>query len=326
MAQGIGIVDRLYDRLRLPVIVAPMFLVSGPDLIIASAKAGLIGGLPTSNARTLDDLALWLEKISRELRAVGKQGTWVANMIVHPSYHRFDAELDLMAEYKPLIVVTALGNPSRVMDRIHSYGGSVFSDVITVGQARKAVDAGADGLVLVAAGAGGHTGTYSPFAFVEEVRRFWSGPLVIGGAIAGGRSLRAALTLGADFAYMGTRFIATRESLVSDEHKAMVVRATLPDIILSSTVTGVAANWMRESLETAGVDLEKLAKGGPVDFSDIHGQAKLWKDVWSAGHGVGRTEQVQNVEDIVDELVAEYASIDDRAAHWPNHAGRSATT
>lgn len=186
------VVRELRNQLRLPVIVAPMFLISGPDLVIAAGKAGLIGALPAPNARTIEDLAAWLPRITNELAAAGREGMWAINMIVHKSYDRFDAELDLICEYKPRIVITALGSPARPLGRVHGYGGLVFSDVITPDQARKAIDAGADGLILVTSGAGGHTGQYSPFAFVEEVREFWDGPLILGGAIGSARAVLAA--------------------------------------------------------------------------------------------------------------------------------------
>lgn len=233
---------------------------------------------------------------------------WAINMIVHPTYDRYDAELDLISEYKPRIVVTALGNPKRPMARIHAYGGAVFADVITPDQARKAVDAGVDGLILVASGAGGHTGHYSPFAFVEEVRTFWDGPLSLGGAIASARAIRAATMLGADFAYMGTRFIATPEAQVSDANRAMLVRSTMRDIVTTMAITGIPSNWMRESLDANGFAPEMLDAKKKIDFSNL-GDTKAWKNIWGAGHAVGRTRSVQSVADIVEELAAEYAML-----------------
>jgi nitronate monooxygenase len=296
-------------NLRLPVIVAPMFLISGPDLVIGSAKAGLLGVYAVANSRTLGDLEVHLATIDAELRAVGRTGQWAINMIVHPTYDRFDAEMDLVERYKPRMIVTALGGPKRALERVHDFGGKVFCDVTQLVHARKAVDAGADGLVLVASGAGGHTGIYSPFAFVDEVRRFWPGPIIIGGAISNARSIRAALTLGADFAYMGTRFIAARESMVSDEYREMLVRATLLDIISTKAVTGVLANWMRESLERANFDLAMLDVPGRIDFSDLAGDTKAWKNIWGAGQGAGSVTKIQSVQEIVDDLAAEYEAL-----------------
>jgi nitronate monooxygenase len=296
-------------NLRLPVIVAPMFLISSPDLVIGAGKAGLLGVYAVANSRTLGELEGHLAKIDTELRSVGRAGQWAINMIVHPTYDRFDAEMDLIERYKPRMIVTALGGPKRALERVHAFGGKVFCDVTQLVHARKAVDAGADGLVLVASGAGGHTGIYSPFAFVDEVRRFWSGPIIIGGAISNARSIRAALTIGADFAYMGTRFIAARESMVSDEYREMLVRATLLDIICTKAVTGVLANWMRESLERANFDLAKLDVPDRIDFSDIAGDTKAWKNIWGAGQGAGSVTRIQSVQEIVDELAAEYEAL-----------------
>lgn len=297
-----------------------MFLISGPDLVIAAGKAGIIGAFPAPNARTIDDLKQWLPRITSDLAAAGREGMWAINMIVHKTYERFDAELDLICEYKPRIVITALGSPSRPLERVHAYGGAVFSDVITPDQARKAVDAGADGLILVANGAGGHTGQYSPFAFVEDVRNFWDGPLILGGAIGSARGVRAALSLGADFAYMGTRFIAARESLVSDENREMLVRARMKDIITTTAVTGVPANWMKESLDIAGFTPEMLEIKKKIDFSNLHGETKAWKNIWGAGHSIGQTRSVQTVSELVDELVEDYrttAGEVDALSQWP---------
>ena len=316
-----SLVLELYGRLRLPVFVAPMFLISGPEMVIAAGRAGLIGALPAPNARTIEDLAEWLPYIAGELKAVGREGLWAINMIVHPSYERFEAELDLICEHQPRLVITALGSPRRPLERVHGYGGAVFSDVITPLQARKAADAGADGLILVASGAGGHTGQYSAMAFVEEVREFWDGPLILGGAIGGGRAIRAALTLGADFAYMGTRFIAVKESLVSDDNRDMLVRSRMTDIVTTAAITGVPANWMRESLEAAGFSQESLKATKRIDFSNLHGDTKAWKNIWGAGHAIGRTRGVHTIAETVSDLVEEYettGSVVLELAKWPD--------
>ncbi len=297
--------ERMTADLRLPLIVAPMFLISGPDLVIAAGKAGVMGAFPAPNARTLDELRAWLERIDRELIAIDKAGMWAINLIMHASYDRFDAELDLVCQHRPRLVITALGSPRRVVDRVHGYGGAVYADVISPDQARKALDAGADGLVLVAAGAGGHTGKFSPFAFVEEVRAFWDGPLVLGGAIGSARALRAARMLGADLVYMGTRFIAARESLVSDDNRAMLVRASMVDIVTTAAVSGVPANWMKESLDRAGYTPEMIEAKGKLDFANIQGESRAWKNIWGAGHGVGHTRRIETVAEIVDALIAE---------------------
>lgn len=312
---GNDFASSLKKRLRLPVIIAPMFLISGPALVIAAGKAEIIGAFPAPNARTIDVLDSWLAQITGELDAAGKPGMWAINMIVHSTYERFDAELDLICKYQPQIVITALGSPARPLERVHNYGGRVFSDVITPNQAKKAIDAGADGLVLVAAGAGGHTGQYSPFALVDEVRAFWDGPIVLGGGIGNARGIAAAQMLGADFAYMGTRFIAAPESLVSDENRAMLVRATASDIVTTAAITGVASNWMRESLDAAGFTPEMLEAKKKIDFSNLHGDAKAWKNVWGAGHSVGQTRSIQSVAEIVDELVGETRALQKDQRH-----------
>ena len=302
-----------------------MFLISGPDLVIAAARAGIIGAFPAPNARTIEDLADWLAQIERELASSGHAGMWAINMIVHATYERFEAELDLVCAHRPAIVITALGSPARVRDRVQAYGGQVYADVIDPDQARKAVAAGADGLVLVATGAGGHTGRYSAFAFVEEVRRFWSGPLVLGGAIGSARSIRAALDLGADLAYVGTRFIAATESLVTDDNRDMLVRSTMSDIVTTHAVTGIASNWMRESLEAAGFTPESLEHKKKIDFSSLHSDRKAWKSIWGAGHAIGTTSTIQSVEQIVDELAAAFAAENtaakSRAETWPRPQG-----
>lgn len=294
----------------LPVIVAPMFLVSGPELVIASCKAGLTGSFPTQNARSLDDLKRWLDQIRDALashRAAGlTHGGWAVSMIVHPSYERFTQELALIAEYKPDMVVTALGSPAAVLDTVHAYGGKVYADVMSIEHARKAADSGADGLVLVCSGAGGHTGAYSPFAFVGEVRRFFGGPIVLGGAISDGRAIRAAQVLGADAIYMGTRFIACPESMANEDYRAMLLRAGIDGVVATRAVTGVACNWLKESLAAGGYDLQRVATEGKIDFSDVHGGHKPWKNIFGAGQGVGYIDTVATVRDVADQLRDEY--------------------
>jgi nitronate monooxygenase len=299
-------------KLRLPVIVAPMFLVSGPDLVVAAARAGLIGSFPAPNARTVADLEAWLADIVGALGPVGLP--WAVNFITHRTYDRFDAELALVRRYRPPLVITALGNPARVADSVHAYGGLVFADVNTPLMADKAVRAGADGLVLVCAGAGGHTGRLSPFAFVHEVRQFWRGPIVVAGAVSSARGIHAAQMLGADMVYMGTRFIAATESLASQEYRSMVVRARAEDIVETAAVTGVSGNFMRESLIAAGLDPAAPASRG-VDFSgQINDEAKAWKHIWSAGQGAASVDRIAPVADIVTELEAEYRALDARTA------------
>jgi len=299
-------VDR--SKLRLPVIVAPMFLVSGPELVIASCKAGLIGSFPTQNARTLDDLARWYGEIRDGLSNV-EQPQWAVSMIVHPTYDRFEVELEMLCEYRPDIVITALGSPRRVLDEVHAYGGAVFADVMSIEHARKAAAAGVDGLVLVSHGAGGHTGRLSPFAFVDEVRSFFDGAIVLGGAISTGRGVRAAEVLGADLAYMGTRFIAAPESLANDRYRELLVDAGIDDVIATDAVTGVACSWLTKSLADAGYDEGSLRTAATVDFSDVHGELKPWKDIYGAGQGVGQVDRVATVLDIADQIIEEYRAV-----------------
>lgn len=303
------IVSELYNQMKLPVIVAPMFLISGPDLVISAAKAGIIGCFPAPNARTTDVLESWLDKIEAELKDTPYEGMWGMNMIVHKSYDRFEAELALVERYKPKFVVTALGSPKRVLDRVHAFGGKVFADVINAEQAKKAVEAGVDGLILVCSGAGGHTGKYTAFAFIEEVRRFYDGPLIVGGAIQSAKSIVALLALGADFAYMGTRFISCPESLVTDEYREMLVKSKMSDIVTSDVVSGVEANWLKASLEKSGFDLKSSKGTTEIDFSNIHGEGKAWKDTWGAGHGVSATEKVESVAEVVNSLANELEAL-----------------
>jgi nitronate monooxygenase len=293
------------EGLRVPVVVAPMFLVSGPELVIESCRSGLIGSFPTQNARTFDDLVSWLGQIRHGLADL-PHAQWAVSMIVHPSYDRFEAELELMTEARPNLVVTALGSPKRVLDQVHGYGGAVFADVMSVEHARKAADAGADGLVLVCHGAGGHTGRLSPFAFVDEVREFFDGTLIVGGAISTGRGVRAAQVLGADLAYMGTRFIACPESLVNQRYREMLVRSRITDVTATAAVTGVLCSWLNESLAEVGFTEESLGATGQIDFSDVHGEHKPWKDIFGAGQGVGTIDRVATVAEVADQIVAEY--------------------
>ena len=302
-------------RLTLPAFQAPMFLVSGPELVIAACKAGVIGSFPTMNARPIEVLEEWFKRITAELaeaekESPGKVAPWAANLIVHRTFERFDEDLALVQKYKPDIVITALGSPKRVTERVHDYGGLVFADVNSVAYAKKAAEAGADGLVLVSAGAGGHTGFTTGFSFVPAVRSFFDGPIILGGGIVDGPGIRAAEVLGADFAYLGTRFIPTTESMANDKYKKMLVDSTEEDVILTAHFTGVPANYLRPSIENAGIDPDKLSVRKEKKF-DSRGDkkneaAKAWKDIFSAGQGLRAIEQVQSVSDLVADLKAGY--------------------
>lgn len=309
--------SNLVRALSVPVLAAPMFLVSGPRLLVACCRAGIVGSLPAPNARTLDGLDRWLAQIADELdsaRAAGESvAHWLLNMIVHSSYDRFAGELELVRRYRPPLVSTALGSPARVLDEVHGYGGLVLADVTTPALARKAIAAGVDGLILVCHGAGGHTGSYNPFAFVAEVRRFWNGPLGLAGAVSSGRDIHAAQVLGCDFSVVGTRLIATAESLAEDAYRQMLVDCSMDDLVASKAVSGVLANWLRPSLERAGIDPAGEGKAG-IDFSgDIASANKAWKHVWSAGQGVGQIERSASVAALVEELRQGYRASLERA-------------
>lgn len=297
---------QLLRNLSLPAIGAPMFLISGPEMVIAQARAGMIGSFPTPNARTPEILDGWMRQITEALASDPRAAAWAANLVVHPSNERLPADLESVLRYKPPLVITALGNPARVVDAVHSYGGLVFADVNSVGFARKAAATGVDGLVLVASGAGGHTGQTAGFAFVEEVRQFWDGPIVLGGAISTGHAIRAAEILGADLAYVGTALIACAESMADAAYKDMVVGAGAEDIVPSNGITGITANWLRQSLVAAGYDPNNMPKDKQPNFENAQDDAKAWKNVWSAGQGVGAVKAVEPIAQIVARLKQEY--------------------
>lgn len=300
--------DILQGRLRLPLIAAPMFLVSGPDLVVASCREGIVGSFPTPNARTPEILDEWLDEMTSRLAGEANPGPLAANLVVHPSNDRLADDLALVEKYKVPLVITALGSPRKIVDRVHAYGGAVFADVNSVTFARKAAAAGVDGLVLVAAGAGGHTGNMTGFSFVPAVREFFDGTIVLAGGMGDGRAIKAAEVLGADLAYMGTRFIATSESLAHSDYRQMLVESTIEDLILTNAVTGVHANWLRQSLIAAGMDPDALETDPDVDFTDPQSGVKRWANTWSAGHGVGAISQVESVKELVDRLKQEYLS------------------
>jgi nitronate monooxygenase len=292
----------LRRELRLPLIAAPMFIVSGPELVLAASRAGIIGAFPFPNARTLDVLEEWLARLSGELAGM----PWAANLVTHRTYDRLDAELELLRRFAPPFVITALGSPSRVVEIVHAYGGRVFADVSTLAYARKAAAAGVDGLVLVSSGAGGHTGSIAGFAFLPAVREFFDGPLVLAGSISDGYALRAAEVLGADLAYMGTPFIATVESRAVDPYKQMVVDAGLDDLIATSAFTGATAMYLRGSIERAGLDPATLKPRDSMDLSGSQTKIKAWKDMWTAGQGVGTVKRICTVAELVARIEAEY--------------------
>lgn len=279
-----------------------MFRISGPELVIAACKAGIAGAFPTTNARTLDELDQWMATITEGIRE--QDGPWITNLITHSSRTRLADELKLVAEYKPPIVITALGSPKPVMDTVKSYGGLVFADVVNLDLARKAADAGVDGMACISAGAGGHTGHLSPFAFIAAIRELFQGVIAIGGGIADGYGVAGAIAAGADCVYMGTRFIPTHESRAEDRYKAMVLEAQLDDLVVSSAVTGTPASWLKTSLAEAGFTDDSLVQTVPRDYSGT--DAKKWRDIWGAGQGVGRSQRLESVASVVIDLKQEY--------------------
>lgn len=298
----------LQDKLALPVIAAPMFIVSVPDLIIAQCKAGVVGSFPSLNARPAEELERWLERITSELAADPQAAPYAVNLIVHKSNDRLEHDLKLCVRFQAPVVITSLGARDDVNRAIHSYGGIVLHDVINNVFAHKAVEKGADGLIAVAAGAGGHAGTTSPFALVEEIREWFSGPLVLSGAIATGRAVAAALAMGADLGYVGSAFIATREANAQEGYKQMIVESTAADIVYSNYFSGVHGNYLKPSIRNAGFDPENLPLADPskMNFANTDKKVKAWRDIWSAGQGVGAVKAVVSVAELVARLQREY--------------------
>ena len=293
-------------QLRLPVFQAPMFLLSGPEMVIASCRAGIVGSFPAPNARSIEVLDSWLEQIASALADEANAAPWAFNLVTHRSNPRREEDLAMAIKHKAPIVITALGSPKEAVEQVHSYGGRIYADVISPDHARKAADAGVDGLALVCSGAGAHTGYLSPFAFVEEVRRFFDGEIILAGAIGSGKAIHAAQVLGADYVYMGTRFIATHECMAADDYKQMVLDSNYRDIVTSDAVTGVTANWLRGSLQNVGFDPDNMPNADEVDFSKVDPNSKRWRDVWGAGQSVGRSERLQSIAELVAELETEY--------------------
>jgi nitronate monooxygenase len=288
-------------RLSLPVIASPMFIVSGPDLVTATCEAGMVGTFPALNQRSTEGYAQWLDEIAGRLSP--SAAPYGVNLIVHGSNTRLMADLQVTVAKKVPLVITSLGAVKDVVDAVHSYGGLVFHDVINRRHAEKAAEAGVDGIIAVSAGAGGHAGTMSPFALVSEIRQVFSGTIVAAGAISTGAHVLAARAMGADLAYMGTRFIATKESRAAAGFKDMIVGSRAADIVYTSAISGVNANFLRPSIVAAGLDPDNLPAHGKMN---MEGEAKAWKDVWSAGQGVGAIDDVPSVADLAARLKAEY--------------------
>jgi nitronate monooxygenase len=308
---------RFRDRLSLPLIAAPMFLVSGVDLVVAACCCGVIGAFPTVNCRESEQLDAWLGDIENRLRRHSDDGgkpfaPVCPNLIVHRSNARLAQDLAVLLHYRPEIVITSVGSPAQVTKPLHDAGALVFADVASLRHAERAIEAGADGLVLLTAGAGGQTGWLNPFAFVRAVRAFFQGPIVLAGGIADGHALRAAEALGCDLAYMGTKFIATRESMADPRYKQMLVEGSADDILLTTAFTGLQTNMLRPSISAAGLDPDDLPARGAIDIGrDIdvgvrEARPKRWRDVWSAGHSISGVTGVLSVDDLVAHTLAEY--------------------
>lgn len=312
--------ELLRGRLSLPVIASPMFIVSNPDLVIAQCKAGIVGSFPALNARPAEVLDEWLTRIETELAAhqaahpQAKVAPYAVNQIVHASNPRLQHDIDVCVKHKTPMFITSLRAPDAVVEAAHSYGGLVFHDVINVDHAKRAIKAGVDGLILVCTGAGGHAGIYSPFALVREVRKFYDGTLILSGAISSGDSILSAQALGADLAYIGTRFIATTEANADPAYKQMLVEATAKDIVYTNFFSGVHGNYLRPSVIAAGYDPDNLPQGdkATMDFGaatdEGENKPKAWKDIWSAGQGAGQVDAVLPTAEVVAQFAHEYAA------------------
>ncbi len=308
----------LLQHLRLPVLCAPMFLVSGPDLVIAASRAGTVGSFPALNQRTTEGLDEWLQIISSALAAEPHAGKaapalpYAVNLIVHKSNERLDQDVAVLERYRVPLIITSLGVRPELIERIHAWGGLVFHDVTTLRHAQKALESSVDGLILVCNGAGGHSGNLSAFAFVPEIRKIYSGPLILGGAISTGAGIAAARVMGADLVYMGTRCIATQESMADPDFKQMVLDGTAADTVYTASITGVHGNFLRASLRGAGLDPDNLPPA-PKDFHtrrrDVDSAAsgtKAWKQIWSAGQGIGAIDDLPSMAELTDRLEVEY--------------------
>lgn len=312
-----GVPARIRDRLSLPLIAAPMFLVSSIELVVAACQGGVIGAFPTVNCRTVDELDSWLCNIRAQLqeheaRTGQRAAPFCPNLIVHKSNPRLSDDLSVLLKHEPEMVITSVGSPAPVIAQLHAARVQVYADVASIKQSRKAVEAGADGLILLTAGAGGQTGWMNPFVFVRAVREFFAGPVVLAGGISDGYSLAAAQMLGCDLGYMGTKFIATTESAAPCAYKEMLVSSTADDIVLTSAFSGLPANLLRASILRAGLDPSDLPGHGPLDIAKdisieaIEQRPKRWKELWSAGHSTSGVKSVLTVEKLIAQTIEEY--------------------
>jgi nitronate monooxygenase len=306
-------IPTVLQGLTLPVIASPMFIASGPALVAAQCKAGIVGSFPALNARPKELLDTWLTDLQAELAAFqqanpgARVGPIAVNQIVHHSNERLEHDVDVCVRHQvPIIISSLRAPPVEMLDAIHSYGGIVLHDVINIRHAQKALEAGVDGLILVASGAGGHAGTLSPFALVGEVRRFFDGPLALSGSIATGSAILAAQAMGADFAYIGSRFLATQESNVTDAYREAIIESSASDIVYTNLFTGVHGNYLKKSIVAAGLDPENLPESDKTKMSFGSGSAKAWRDIWGAGQGVGLMHDVPTTAEMVERLKDEY--------------------
>ncbi len=310
-----ALVSHLKGKLKIPVVGAPLFIVSGPELVISQCKAGVVGSFPALNARPQEVLDQWLTKIKEELDKHNQKNPdspaapFAVNQICHASNDRLMQDMETCVKHEVPIIITSLRPPLEIVKAAHSYGGVVFHDVINVRHARKAAEQGVDGLILVCAGAGGHAGTHSPFALVREVKEWFEGTILLSGSISDGHSIASALALGADLAYIGTRFIATKEANADQGYKDMLISSSASDIVYSSLFTGVHGNYLKPSIEKAGLDPENLPSADKTKMNFGSGgntKSKAWKDIWGSGQGIGSIKNDPSVQDLVDELTNQY--------------------
>ncbi|MGO3714253.1 NAD(P)H-dependent flavin oxidoreductase [Alcaligenes aquatilis] len=307
-----ALTQQLYQSMTLPVMAAPMFIVSNPALVIAQCASGIIGSVPALNARPQEKLKDWLDQIDdtlaelRERHPERRIAPYAINHIIHQSNDRLEQDLRVCADHKVPLVITSLRAPQDIVPHVHAWGGKVFHDVTTLRHAEKALEAGVDGLIVVAAGAGGHAGTLSPFVLVNEIRQIFDGPIALSGAMSRGRDILAAQAMGADMAYIGTRFIASTEAKASDDYKNMIVKGRAADIVYTPLFTGIPGNYLKDSIRAAGLDPDKLDSEKAADTAFGSGLSKAWRDIWGAGQGIGGIDSIEPTADIVARLHREY--------------------
>ncbi len=312
------------QNLQLPIVAAPMFLISGPEIVIACCKAGIVGTFPALNQRTSEGFEEWVVQIKTELarweNETGKKAApFGVNLIVHQTNPRVEADLKICVKHRVPLIITSLGAVSQVVQAVHSYGGIIFHDVIKKRHAEKAIEAGVDGLILVSAGAGGHAGTLNPMAFVNEIKGIFDGFILLAGAMSTGNDLASAMQMGADLAYMGTRFINTKEANAPKEYQEMIESSETSDVVYTAAISGVAANFLRKSLEAGGIPPEMWESKAKIDFGkELNTEAKAWKTIWSAGQGVTSIHDVSSVSDLIEKMKTEFKNAVKRQAELLN--------